>query len=180
MSDTLDAPAGTTAILVDKSIGDKEYFDHIRKINDTYYDQIKTADGKAAYIFTFMLAFLITSAEGRGVFRLDRYQSGDIIGSLASGLLAVAVTFSLVSAIMVVLPRVRTTATSLFWGVWPKEREKLIDAHKRMDQDYLFREYIDNATNLSLIAHAKYRFVSFAFRGLIVTVLSYVVLLISE
>ncbi|MGO7624448.1 hypothetical protein ACC687_41745, partial [Rhizobium ruizarguesonis] len=34
------------------------FSDHIKKINDIFYDQIKISDQKADYIFTFMLAFL--------------------------------------------------------------------------------------------------------------------------
>ena len=33
-----------------------EHFDHIRRVNDVFYDQVKLSDQKAAYIFTFMLA----------------------------------------------------------------------------------------------------------------------------
>lgn len=169
-----------TAILVDKKIGDKEYFEHIKKVNDTFYDQVKTADQKAAYIFTFLLAFMITSAEGRGVFRFARYQTDDLLVILGSALLALSLVASMVSAILVVLPRVRlTTSTSLFWGTWSVNREKVRIAHDRMDQEFLFNEYLDNATNLSLIAASKYRYVGYAFRGLIVSVLSYVLLLLA-
>lgn len=53
----------------------KDYFDHIQKVNDIFYDQIKMSDQKAAYIFTFLLAFLISSTEGRGVFTLQQYSN---------------------------------------------------------------------------------------------------------
>ena len=53
-----------------------EYFDHIKKINDIFYDQIKISDQKAAYIFTFMLAFLVSSVEVRAVFTWARYAQG--------------------------------------------------------------------------------------------------------
>jgi hypothetical protein len=174
-----EATAEPLAILVDKKIGDREYFEHIKKINDTFYDQIKMADQKAAYIFTFLLAFMITSAEGRNVFRLSRYQSDDLVVILGSAILALSLVVAMVSAIMVVLPRVRLTATSLFWGTWDLKREQVRAAHGRMDQDYLFNEYMENATNLALINRSKYRFVSFAFRGLIVAVLAYVLLLVA-
>ncbi|RWM15157.1 MAG: SCPU domain-containing protein [Mesorhizobium sp.] len=51
----------------------KDYLDHLKKIKDVFYDQIKIADQKAAYIFTFMLAFLITSSEGRATVQWQRY-----------------------------------------------------------------------------------------------------------
>ena len=34
----------------------RQYLVHLEKINSVYYDQIKIADQKAAFIFTFMLA----------------------------------------------------------------------------------------------------------------------------
>lgn len=168
-----------TAILVDKKIGDREYFEHIKKVNDTFYDQIKAADQKAAYIFTFLIAFMISSAEGRNVFRFSQYMDENIVKVIASALLAIALVASMLTAIMAVLPRVRTTATSLFWGTWHLNIEKVRAAHDRMDQDYLFNEYLENATNLSLIARSKYRFVGYAFRALALAILSYVLLLIS-
>src|SRR5690606_37655393 len=119
------------------------------------------------------------SAEGRGVFRLARYQSGEVIPILVSGFMAVAVVVTLSCAILAVVPRVRTTATSLFWGAWDIERPKLLDARSRGDRDFLFTEYLENATNLSLIARAKYRFVTYAFRGLLVSVTAYVVLMVN-
>ena len=33
-----------------------EYFDHIRRVSDIFYDQVKLSDQKAASVFTFMLA----------------------------------------------------------------------------------------------------------------------------
>ena len=54
----------------------RQYLAHLERINSVYYDQIKIADQKAAFIFTFMLAFLVSSAEGSSVFRIERYQTG--------------------------------------------------------------------------------------------------------
>ncbi|HEV7415605.1 MAG TPA: Pycsar system effector family protein, partial [Tianweitania sediminis] len=91
-----------------------------------------------------------------------------------------SLVFSMVAAILVVLPRVRlTSATSLFWGTWHINQLEVRAAHDRMDQNFLFNEYMENATNLSLIAKAKYQYVGRAFRALIVAVLSYVALLIT-
>lgn len=157
----------------------KEYFDHIKKINDIFYDQIKISDQKAAYIFTFMLAFLVTSSEGRGVFTLSRYMDGDVLPIALSALLALASIFSILAAILVVLPRRVGKSTSLFWGAWPQHREDFRQAAGAGNRDYLFRQYLENADTLSIIACDKYRCVAFAFRGLIVTVLAYVFLLIA-
>ncbi len=96
-----------------------EYFDHIKKINDIFYDQIKISDQKAAYIFTFMLAFLVSSVEVRAVFTWARYAQGTPQAILFSGLLAAASVFSILSAILVVLPRRLDKSTSMFWGHGP-------------------------------------------------------------
>jgi hypothetical protein len=156
-----------------------DYFDHIKKVNDIFYDQIKISDQKAAYIFTFMLAFLVTSSEGREVFTWGRYTQGTPQGILFSGVLAVASVVSVLSAILVVLPRHVNSSTSLFWGAWPKHRDDFREAAARRDTAYLFGQYMENADILSVIARGKYRCVTYAFRGLMVTVVAYVLLLVT-
>ncbi|MEZ2126384.1 MULTISPECIES: Pycsar system effector family protein [unclassified Sinorhizobium] len=156
-----------------------EYFDHIKKINDIFYDQIKISDQKAAYIFTFMLAFLVTSSEGREVFAWARYAQGTPQGILFSAGLAIGSIVSILSAILVVLPRHLNSSTSLFWGAWPKHRDSFREAAARRDEAYLFDQYMENANILSTIARGKYRFVTYAFRGLLVTVIAYVLLLVT-
>lgn len=154
-----------------------EHFDHIRRINDVFYDQVKISDQKAAYIFTFMLALLVTSTESRAVFTWSRYAEGSLSTIVFSGLLAFALIFSIVSAILVVLPRRVDKATSLFWGAWPHHRENFRNAAVARDVDYLFEQYMQNADVMAAIARDKYRFVGFAFRGLLMTVIAYVMLL---
>ncbi len=154
-----------------------EHFDHIRRINDVFYDQVKISDQKAAYIFTFMLALLVTSTESRAVFTWSRYADADLSTIVFSGLLAFALVFSMVSAILVVLPRRVDKATSLFWGAWPHHREGFRKAAETRDIDYLFEQYMQNADAIAAIASDKYRFVGFAFRGLLLTVIAYVALL---
>ncbi|RFB91540.1 hypothetical protein B5K08_14580 [Rhizobium leguminosarum bv. trifolii] len=156
-----------------------EYFDHIKKINDIFYDQIKISDQKAAYIFTFMLAFLVSSSEVRAVFNPARYIAGTSGNMLFSGLLAAASVFSILSAILVVLPRRLDSSTSLFWGAWHNHRDLFFDAALRRDERYLFDQYLENANILSAIARSKYRCVTFAFRGLMVSVIAYVLLLVA-
>ncbi|MEP9373587.1 Pycsar system effector family protein [Mesorhizobium sp. KR1-2] len=154
-----------------------DYFDHLKKINDVFYDQIKIADQKAAYIFTFMIAFIITSTEGRAAFQWQRYIDADFPIAIFSACMALAAIFSLIAAIIVVLPRRVGRSTSLFWGGWDANRTALLAASERNDMEFLFNEYLGNVDNLSLIAKAKYRFVSLAFRGLIAMVLAYALLL---
>lgn len=151
----------------------KDYVEHLKKINDVFYDQIKIADQKAAYIFTFMLAFLITSADGRAAFRLDGYGGSNLLFSAVSIVLALAASVSILAAIIVVLPRRRTSMTTLFWGGWDRCRADFMAASSRADPAYVYGEYLSNIDNLSLIAKAKYRCVSIAFHALMVMVVAY-------
>jgi hypothetical protein len=168
----LDLPMATGEVT-------EEYITHIRKINDVFYDQIKIADQKAAYIFTFMLAFLVSSAEGRSVFDWNRYAQGDVAEVLLRGTLACTSVFSIICAILAVLPRNIPRSTSLFWGSWPQHRPLFEQAAAARDVSYLFNQYLDNADILSLISRRKYKCVTYAFRGLVFTVLAYVALLLA-
>lgn len=173
---TNEAIAGTPEV---KPVS-PEYFDHVRKINDVFYDQIVISDQKAAYIFTFMLAFLVSSSEGKEVFTWGRYVGGTPQAMLFSAMLALSSLASMLSAILVVLPHQVKKSTSLFWGTWSHHRGVLEEAAHRCDGDYLFRQYLDNADVLSIIARRKYRFVTLAFRALMVTVVAYVLLLVAR
>jgi len=172
-----EAPVEPIKVAETPRATEAQFLDHLKKVNDVFYDQIRIADQKAAYIFTFMLAFLVSSAEGRGVFKLQRYQSGEPVIIILSALLGAAVLFSLVSAILVVLPRHRETSTSLYWGGWANHRDVLMKAREDGDARYLFEQYAGNVDNLSAINRGKYRFVALAFRGLLVAVVAYVLLL---
>lgn len=171
-------PGKTTAEVKNASPLDMEYLKHLIKINDIFYDQIGTADQKAAFIFTFMIAFLISSTEGKQVFSLARYQSGEPIAILLSAFMAVSVLVSVIAAILVVLPRHVKTSTSLYWAGWSASRKALAAAYEGKDDAFLFNEYLANADTLAIIARAKYRYVWVAFRGLMVSVVGYVLLLI--
>ena len=164
--------------VIDNSNVSPEYFDHVKKINDVYAEQISLSDQKAAYIFTFMLAFLVSSAEGREVFNWAHYLKASPLGILFSAMLAISSVVSMLAAIMVVLPQHIKKSTSLFWGTWPMHRPNFEAAARSQDRNYLFQQYLDNADILSLICRKKYRNVNYAFRALVVTVISYVLLLV--
>ena len=44
------------------------FLQHLTEANRIFADQIKTADQKAAYVFTFLLAMLVWSSETRRAF----------------------------------------------------------------------------------------------------------------
>jgi Family of unknown function (DUF5706) len=159
---------------------DKEYFSHVKKVNDIFYDQVKISDQKAAYIFTFLIAFFVSSGEGRDVFAASRYLYGTFFMKVSSGMLAAASMSAMLCAIMVVLPRNMGRSTTLFWGAWPHHRSILLNAVKASDANYLFNQYLENADILSLIARRKYRFVSLSFKSLVVTLISYVLVLMAK
>jgi hypothetical protein len=161
-----------------QAIGDLEYFDHIKKINDVFYDQIKLSDQKAAYIFTFMMALLVTSKDVKAAFTAVHYINGDVVTIIASACLAMSSTLTMLFAVFAVAPRHIPRSTSLFWGNWTSQREDFRRAAQERDVGYLFDQYLANADVLSAIARTKFRFVKFAFLGMMATVLSYVCALI--
>lgn len=170
-----DAPGA--ADLPETPAGGDPFWDHLKKVNDVFYDQIKTADQKAAYLFTFMVAFLLASAEGRDIFSIAAYRQATPQQALIGAVMALAVLFTMFSAIAVVLPRRLARGTSLFWGAWPAQGKRLLSARREGDTGFLFDEYAGNVENLATIARRKFRLVNMAFRGLMVWVACYVLLL---
>lgn len=170
-----DAPG--TEDLPEPAGGADPFWDHLKKVNDVFYDQIKTADQKAAYLFTFMVAFLLASAEGRDIFSLQSYRTASLPQAVVGGVMAGAVLFTLFSALAVVLPRRLAGGTSLFWGAWPEHGQRLMAARRAGDPSFLFDEYAGNVQNLATIARRKFRLVGMAFRGLMAWLACYILLL---
>ncbi|TBN46834.1 hypothetical protein EYF88_16095 [Paracoccus sediminis] len=170
-----DAPGADN--LPEAPAGADPYWEHLKKVNDVFYDQIKTADQKAAYLFTFMVAFLLASAEGRDVFSLAAYRDATPVQAAITGVMALAVLLTLFSALGVVLPRKLAQGTSLFWGAWPDQGRRLLAARDAGDAVFLFDEYARNVENLATLARRKFRLVGLAFRGLMVWLACYVLLL---
>jgi hypothetical protein len=161
-----------------KAFSDQEYFEHIKKVNDVFYDQIRLSDQKAAYIFTFMMALLVTSKDVKAAFTLVHYLNGSPVTVISSACLAACSTLTMLFAVFAVAPRHVPKSTSLFWGNWPSQREDFRRAAQERNVSYLFNQYLDNADVLSSIARTKFRFVKLAFLGMMATVVSYVVALI--
>lgn len=170
-----DAPGAED--LPEPPAGADPFWDHLKKINDVFYDQIKTADQKAAYLFTFMVAFLLASAEGRDIFSIASYRSATLPQIVIGAVMAAAVLFTLFSALAVVLPRRLAGGTSLFWGAWPEQGRRLLAARREGDASFLFDEYAGNVRSLAIIAQRKFRLVGMAFRGLMAWLACYILLL---
>jgi hypothetical protein len=154
------------------------HLQHLAEANRVFADQIKIADQKAAYIFTFLLALMVWSAETRKAFSWHRLQEAGPVVTLTSLLLATAIIIALFTAICVVLPRSRAGRTVLFWGAWPEAGDRLVIARRAGDEDFLFQDLLVNTRTLAAIAAAKYRMVYVAFRALLVTVAAYALQLI--
>jgi hypothetical protein len=155
-----------------------EHLNHLKRANELFYDQVKAADQKAAYIFTFMLAFLMWLVEGQGIFTRSNYMTNGYAWISASAVLAVSIVFTIVCAILVILPRRIDSGTSLYWGAWSFQRDRFVNANETEDMTYMFTEYLENADAMSRLARDKYRMVGFAFRGLLLTVFVYVLVLL--
>lgn len=155
----------------------QSYFNHVVELNRLFGEQIRAADQKAAYIFTFLIALLASSGETRHAFLWALYQQPVCVRQLVSGALAVSLTLSLVAAVCTVLPRRATGRSLMFWGAWPEAAERLLDGRRSGQPDFLFDDYLENARTLAELCVRKYRCVHVGFRALLVMVLSYVGLL---
>ncbi|ORE98760.1 Pycsar system effector family protein [Aurantimonas sp. 22II-16-19i] len=152
---------------------------HLVEANRMFADQIRTADQKAAYIFTFILALVVWSAETRRSFSLEHIATTGILNAAAGLVLMGAVGVSLVSALCVVLPRSRPGTSILFWGAWPGAATALDEARRQGDTEFLYEDYMQNTKTLAAICQAKYRMVAIAFRAMFVVFASYIALLMT-
>lgn len=144
-----------------------EYIDYLKNINSTFYDQIKAADQKAAYILTFLFVLLIWSSDMRQVFFWVNVDKGMSIRWVLSLGQVLALGVALVCAILVLLPRDAHGGVALYWNAWPHARETVAKAMEANDKDFLVEQYLANVVSLATICRKKYRMVALAFQGLI-------------
>jgi Family of unknown function (DUF5706) len=161
------SPAGTPLSYVDSTI-----IDFVKTIHQTFHDQLKTADQKAAYVFTFLVAILIFwSADIKkgfaGVALSDLISLRWILTFCFAG----ALCFTIACAALVILPRGRPSKVALFWGAWPAAADKLRNVPEFMSSHFVVDEYIENIHHLAAICQHKYRYVGLAYRGLSATIL---------
>src|SRR5690606_18169764 len=154
------------------------HLDYLKTINQTLYGQIKTADQKAAYIFTFLIALLVWSTEVRKVFLWMDSTAWFTPVWFLSVLLVTSLTFAIVCAALVLVPRNRKGGVSLYWRAWPEAGQRLTDALATADQTIITSEYVANASDVSAICERKYLYVRLAFRGLVGAVLCHIALLL--
>lgn len=154
------------------------FFDHLKCINATFYDQLKVVDQKAAYVFTFLIAMMIWSADVRACFA-QALRPEATLHWLLSAALAASLTISAVSAILVVVPRNRAGGSSLYWGAWPLSAAALAAMRLSGDPALIANDYQANACNLAAICRQKYRLVRISYLGLLSAVVIYVVALLT-
>ena len=143
--------------------------DFVRTINQTFYDQVKTADQKAGYVFTFLTILFVFTKNPRGIL-LGVTQSPVLSARwIVSMLFIAAACFSLGCAALVILPRAKQGGSSLYWGAWAFPGSKQHDISMQLSDDFIIAEYRANIQNLAHICRAKYKFVNLAFRGAAMT-----------
>ncbi|MDF3072783.1 MAG: hypothetical protein K0S54_450 [Alphaproteobacteria bacterium] len=155
----------------------QEYIDYLKTINSTFYDQIKAADQKAAYILTFLFVLLIWSSDMRQVFFWVNVDKGLSVRWVMSLGQVLALGVALVCAILVLLPRDAHGGVALYWNAWPQAREVVAKAMQADDRDFLVEQYLANVVSLATICRKKYRMVALAFQGLIAALAFHVVTL---
>jgi hypothetical protein len=148
--------------------------EYLRTMNQTFYDQVKTADQKAGYICTFLtILFAYSKDHGKILVFLNEAPSLSLVWFL-SLIFAAMACFSIVCTALVVLPRSRSGGATLYWGSW-------VDPHAHQEQfsaeiadEFIKSEYLRNVRNLAHICQAKYKFVGLAFRGAAITIVCYI------
>ena len=155
-----------------------EYIDYLKTINSTFYDQIKAADQKAAYILTFLFVLLIWSSDMRQVFFWVNVDKGLSARWVLSLLQVLSLAVALVCAILVLLPRDAHGGVALYWNAWPHARDVVAKAMQADDKNFLVEQYLSNSTTLATICRNKYRMVAWAFQGLIAALACHVATLV--
>jgi hypothetical protein len=138
-------------------------------------DQVKTADQKAAYVWSFLVAILIFWSQDvkKGFIWISSPQFFTLQWTL-SLLFTAALFFTIVCATLIVLPRVRPSQVSLFWGAWPAAGDRLKNLDADSATEFVADEYMQNIETLATICKSKFRFVGYAQLGLIATVMFHV------
>jgi hypothetical protein len=150
--------------------------DFARNIHLTFYDQVKTADQKAGYVFTFLTILFVFTKDPRNILTVVADSPGLSLKWAISALFVLSAAFSLICAALVVLPRAKAGSSSMYWGAWAYDdnRDRTVAANLR--DDYIIAEYLGDAKNLARLCRAKYRYVNLAFRSAAVTIACHLLL----
>jgi hypothetical protein len=156
---------------------DTTVIDYVKTIHQTFHDQLKTADQKVAYVFTFLVAIL--------VFWSSTFKMGAMTG--LSDLISLrwfltfcfgcALCYTIACVTLVIRPRVRPSRVALFWGTWPAAADSVRNIPEFKASHFVFDEYIENIDNLAAICQHKFRYVGLAYRGLSAMILLHISIL---
>jgi len=153
-------------------------FDLLRALHQHFYDQVKTADQKAGVILTLLTVLFAYSREhGKILLFLDAPYSLSL-GWILSLVFAAAACFSIVCTGLVLLPRIKTGTSAMFWGSWISGGIKTEQLTGPGLDEFIMSEYLKDLKNLALICQAKYRFVRLAFRGTAATILCFLAIVL--
>jgi hypothetical protein len=161
---------GTPSTYVDSTI-----IDCAKTVNLTFYDQVKAADQKVAFVFTFIAAILIfwSSSFKKGFTGVALSDLTSLRWLLTYCFFA-ALCFTITCAGLVIFPRVRPSDVSLFWGAWPAAARKVRKVPDFTSSHFVLDEYVENSHHLAAICQHKFRFVGLAYRGLFAMILFHI------
>ena len=147
--------------------------EYMRVMNQTFYDQVKTADQKAGFICTFLtILFAYSKDHGQVLSFLNAPAELSIVWMLSLGFVSTAF-FAIVCTALVILPRTKTGGSTLYWGSWTNAHSYAEKLSGGVPDEFIISEYLTNIKNLAHICQVKYKFVSLAFRGAGVAIACY-------
>jgi hypothetical protein len=150
------------------------YLEHLKSISAAFGDQLKVADQKAAYVFSFLVAMMILSEQVRTRISqlLDPALSMDWALSLVLG---GSLSTAALAAILVVVPRFVQSDTPLYWGAWPEAGARLEAEQFLFDKRRMADAYRRQAETLAKLCRKKYRLVRCSYECLLIGLATYVV-----
>jgi hypothetical protein len=161
------SPMASPAGISSYSYVDTTVIDYVKTIHQTFHDQLKTADQKVAYIFTFLVAILVFWSSGfKKGFAMAALSDLISLRWLLTFCFAGALCYTMACIALVIRPRVRPSGVALFWGTWPGAADAVRNIPEFMASHFVFDEYIENIHNLAAICQHKFRYVGLAYRGL--------------
>jgi hypothetical protein len=152
--------------------------DYLKTIHQTFHEQLRTADQKAALIFTFLLALMLWSPELRGVFFSGGLEPASLKGTATIVLIA-ALMFSIACVLIAVIPRDRPGGVALYWGAWPNAGLDLLEKIEDEDPSTIAQDYVNNAAHLAALCRQKFRWVRLAMIGFSIALAAHLAIILA-
>jgi hypothetical protein len=148
--------------------------EYMRVMNQTFYDQVKTADQKAGFICTFLtILFAYSKDHGQLLIFLTTPPALSVMWVLSLGFVSTAF-FAIVCTALVILPRAKTGGSTLYWGSWTDAHSYAEKLSGGVPDEFIISEYLTNIKNLAHICQVKYKYVGLAFRAAGVAIVCYI------